>query len=283
MIGPLSYIGGKRRIANYLASLIPEHTTYVEPFAGGAQLFFHKPRSRVEVLNDRDDEIVNFLRVCQRHPAELTRILRWQPASRRLFDWYRAQAGEPLTDIERAARFFYLQKNTWGGKRVRRNFHFSVTKPPSYSPQTLPKRLTEVAERLDGVQIEALDYSALLKQYDRPTTFFYCDPPYVGVDLYRHNFSDEHFEDLAEHLRRLAGRVLLSINDCPKARHWFKDFERQEITFTYTSTRHPRSFPELLFANYPLTRSPGARLDTPPITEDIAHASIATMGHDHVV
>src|SRR6187549_1055899 len=109
MIGPLSYIGGKRRIANYLVSLIPEHITYVETFAGGAQLFFHKPRSRVEVLNDSDDQIVNFLRVCQRHPAELTRLLRWQPASRRLFDWYRAQAGEPLTDIERAARFFYLQ------------------------------------------------------------------------------------------------------------------------------------------------------------------------------
>ena len=78
MIGPLSYIGGKRRIAEQLVALIPDHTTYVEPFAGGAQVFFHKPRSKVEVLNDLDDEIVNFLRVCQRHPQELSRLLRWQ-------------------------------------------------------------------------------------------------------------------------------------------------------------------------------------------------------------
>src|SRR5437667_12385468 len=107
MIGPLSYIGGKRRIAKQLVSLIPDHVTYVEPFAGGAQVFFHKPRSKVEVLNDLDDEIVNFLRICQRHPQELSRILRWQPACRRLFEWHQQQTPAVLTDLERSARFFY--------------------------------------------------------------------------------------------------------------------------------------------------------------------------------
>src|SRR5713101_2561055 len=100
MIGPFPYIGGKRRIARQLVSLIPEHTTYVEPFAGGAQVFFHKPRSKVEVLNDLDDEIVNCLRIFQRHPQELSRLLRWQPASRRLFEWHQQQSPSPLTDIE---------------------------------------------------------------------------------------------------------------------------------------------------------------------------------------
>ena len=129
MIGPLSYIGGKRRIARRLLSLIPAHTTYVEPFAGGAQVFFHKPRSTVEVLNDLDEEIVNFLRMCQRHPHELARILRWQPASRRIFDWHQRQPPGLLTDIERAARFFYLQKLAWSGKRTKQNFRYAVTKP----------------------------------------------------------------------------------------------------------------------------------------------------------
>ena len=252
MIGPLSYIGGKRRIARRILSLIPEHTTYVEPFAGGAQVFFHKPRSKVEVLNDLDNEVVNFLRICQRHPQELARTLRWQPASRRMFEWHQHQPPETLTDIERAARFFYLQKNTWGGKRTRQNFHFAVTKLPSYTPSSLAKRLAEVAERLDHVQLEALPYHAVFAQYDRPTTFFYCDPPYVGVDLYQHNFSDEQFQELARHLHSLTGRFLLSINDCPKARAWFDGFHRMEIAFTYTSTRTPGRFRELLFANYPL-------------------------------
>ena len=252
MIGPLSYIGGKRRLAPAIVSLIPEHRTYVEPFGGGAQVFFHKPRSKVEVLNDLDEEIVNFLRVSQRHPRELSRLLRWQPASRRLFNRHAPQPATWLTDVERAARFFYLQKNTWGGKRLNRNYHFFVTKPPSYTPATLSRRLAAVADRLANVQIEALPYEQLLAQYDRPTTFFYCDPPYVGVDLYQHNFSDDQFVELAENLRRLSGRFLLSLNDCSKARRWFADFQIRAVTLTYTSTRIPKPFPELLIANYTL-------------------------------
>src|SRR5450759_5529755 len=70
MVGPLAYIGGKNRLAAKIISLLPEHTTYVEPFAGGAQVFFHKRPSEVEVLNDLDGEIVNLLRVCQWHHSE---------------------------------------------------------------------------------------------------------------------------------------------------------------------------------------------------------------------
>jgi DNA adenine methylase len=158
-----------------------------------------------------------------------------------------------------------------------------VTKPPSYSPQTLPRRFAGVAERLDGVQIEALDAGKLISQYDRPTTFFYCDPPYVGVDLYQHNFTDDQFEQLAQRLGSISGRFLLSINDCPKAREWFKGFKHREISFTYTSTRHPNSFPELLFANYPLRQAPHAHLDTPPISEDVDALKPVLQRNDHVV
>jgi DNA adenine methylase len=72
------------------------------------------------------------------------------------------------------------------------------------------------------------------------------------VDLYQHNFSDEQFAELANQLRSLKGRFLLSINDCPKARAWFEGFHRLEIAFIYTSLRKPGPFRELLFANYPL-------------------------------
>ena len=92
----------------------------------------------------------------------------------------------------------------------------------------------------------------MLRRYDRPTTFFYCDPPYVGVAFYQHNFTDQQFVELAAHLSSLKGRFLLSINDCPQAREWFAAFNRREIAFTYSAVRRPRSFPELLFANYPL-------------------------------
>ena len=86
MVGPLAYIGGKNRVAAKIIALLPEHTTYVEPFAGGAQVFFHKRPSEVEVLNDLDGEIVNLLRVCQWHHEELVRYLKFTVASRSWFD-----------------------------------------------------------------------------------------------------------------------------------------------------------------------------------------------------
>src|SRR5438552_4925268 len=110
MIGPLSYIGGKNRLANRIISLLPEHTTYVEPFAGGAQVFFHKAPSKVEVLNDLDFEIVNFFRVCPWHMDELIRLLKFTLISRKWYELMARTNPDTLTDIQRASRFFFLQK-----------------------------------------------------------------------------------------------------------------------------------------------------------------------------
>ena len=124
MTGPLSYIGGKNRLAKLLISLFPEHTTYVEPFAGGAQVFFHKEPSAVEVLNDLDGDIVNFFRVCQWHYEELIRYLRFCVVSRKLYEQLASSDPRFLTDVQRAGRFFYLQKNCYGGLVVKQNYHY---------------------------------------------------------------------------------------------------------------------------------------------------------------
>src|SRR5260370_733371 len=102
MIGPLPYIGGKNRLATKIISLLPEHTTYVEPFAGGAQVLFHKPPSNIEVLNDLDYDVVNFFRVCQWHYEELIRYLRFCLASRKLHELHVKSDPATLTDIQRA-------------------------------------------------------------------------------------------------------------------------------------------------------------------------------------
>src|ERR1700679_3642080 len=108
MIGPLPYIGGKRAIANEIIAIFPEHTTYVEAFAGGAQVLFRKEPSKVEVLNDLDGEIVNFFRVCQQHYEELLRYFRFVVVSREWFDQLKSANPDPLPDIQRAARYLYL-------------------------------------------------------------------------------------------------------------------------------------------------------------------------------
>src|ERR1051326_7379282 len=158
MIGPLAYIGGKNRLAKQKVSLLPEHTAYVEPFAGGAQVFFHKEPSKVEVLNDLDFEIVNFFRVCQHHYEELVRYLNYCLISRRWYDLFMGENPASLTDIQRAGRFFYLQKNSFGGLILKQHYHYGVVQRPNYNPKRIPETNRAAQKRLQAVRIEPLLY-----------------------------------------------------------------------------------------------------------------------------
>src|SRR5216683_2035267 len=224
MTGPLSYIGGKNRIAKKIIEIFPKHTTYVEAFAGGAQVFFHKEPSPVEILNDLDGDIVNFFRVCQSHHEELLRYLKFTLVSRKWFALYEAQNPEGLTDIQRAVRFFYLQKNAFGGLILKRNYHYCIARPPNLNPGSLPQLFENVHQRLEKVQIESLPYEEILRRYDRPQTLFYLDPPYWDRKLYRFNFTEGDFIKLEERLRKVRGKFVLSLNDLPEVRKLFKRY-----------------------------------------------------------
>jgi DNA adenine methylase len=99
MVGPLAYLGGKNRVAKKIIALIPEHTCYIEPFCGGAQILFHKNLSKVEVLNDLNEDVFNFLRVCQMHYEELLWYLYFSIVSRKWFDFFEKTPPETLIDI----------------------------------------------------------------------------------------------------------------------------------------------------------------------------------------
>ncbi len=116
----IPWIGGKRRLARHILPLFPAHTCYVEPFCGAAALFFSKAPAKAEVLNDINGELVNLYRVVQHHLEEFLRQFKWALTSRQIFKWLQATPPEPLTDIQRAARFFYLQKNAFGGLTMER-------------------------------------------------------------------------------------------------------------------------------------------------------------------
>lgn len=110
------WIGGKRRLAKHIVPLFPQHSCYVEPFAGAAAIFFLKEPVKVEVLNDVNSELINLYRVVQHHLDEFVRQFRWALTSRELFGWLKETPPATLTDIQRAARFFYLQKLAFGAK-----------------------------------------------------------------------------------------------------------------------------------------------------------------------
>ncbi|MGA2434703.1 MAG: DNA adenine methylase [Bryobacteraceae bacterium] len=257
MIGPLPYIGGKNRLAKQIIALLPEHLTYVEAFAGGAQVFFHKQPSEVEILNDLDGEVINFFRVCQWHYEELVRYLRFCPPSRKLFELVSATAPQTLTDVQRAARFFYLQKNAFGGLIVKRAFHYGVTQRQNYTLDRIPEALEQAHRRLQRVQLESLPYEKILEKYDRTTTLFYLDPPYWQRKLYKFNFRDEDFEQLNQRLQGLKGRFVLSLDDHPEIRRIFRAWRIQRAAIHYTAQRKAgKRFGELLIMNFEPEKRP---------------------------
>lgn len=251
MIGPLSYIGGKRSLAKRIISIFPEHKTYVEAFAGGAQVFFHKEPSEVEVLNDLDGEIVNFFRVCQLHYEELLRYFRFFLVSRKVFDLLKATDPATLTDVQRATRWLYLLKGSFASLVRHPVYHWHVVQPPGFNPARLPELIENAHKRLERVQLECLPYQEVIQRYDRPATLFYLDPPYYGRKLYRYNFEPGDFATLSERLTNIRGKFILSLNDVPEVRQLFRRFHLHKVQLHYTAQkRSGRRFREVLITNF---------------------------------
>lgn len=233
------YQGGKLRLAPRVIerlSAMP-HECYVEPFIGMGAVFLRRPvRARVEVVNDINRDVTTLFRVLQRHYVPLMDMLRWQITSRAEFQRLVAAVPETLTDLERAARFLYLQRISFGGKVAGRHFGTGPTTPGRFDVTKLAAILEDVHERLAGVTIECLPYSRVIEVYDRPSTLFYLDPPYWGCedDYGKNVFSREDFERLAEQLERIQGQFLLSLNDTPEVRQIFRAFEFEAVQVNYS-------------------------------------------------
>ena len=250
----IPWMGSKRRLAKRITPLFPEHTCYVEPFAGAGGMFFSKEESKVEVLNDIDGDIVNLYRVVKHHIEPLYQEFKWSLTSREQWQWLNDTPPEALTDIQRAARFLYLQKLAFGGKAHGRTYGTTTTTRPKLNLLTLEEDLIDMHQRLSGVQIERKPWQDIVQRYDRPHTLFYCDPPYWGTAGYGHEFGFEHYEEMAEMMRSIKGTMLISINDHPDIREVFRGLFMTEITTIYTVGGNGKSTraAELLISNTPL-------------------------------
>ncbi|MGB3833403.1 MAG: DNA adenine methylase [Mesorhizobium sp.] len=232
------YIGGKRKLAARLVARIATvpHRTYAEPFVGMGGVFFRRTaRPPAEVINDRNGEVANLFRILQRHYQQFMDTLRWQLSGRREFDRLKVIDPATLTDLERAGRFLYLQRLAFGGKVAGQSFGVDPRSGAGFNLTTLEPLLADVHERLAGVVIECLDWSAFIDRYDRPGTLFYLDPPYHGSegDYGRALFDREQFAVMGERLAGLKGRFILSINDVPASRAIFGRFACEEVELSY--------------------------------------------------
>ncbi|KIP15095.1 D12 class N6 adenine-specific DNA methyltransferase family protein [Burkholderia sp. MSHR3999] len=206
----------------------------MEVFCGGAALYFLRPvPAPVEVLNDINGELVNLYRVVQHHLEEFVRQFKYAISSRQVFKWHQQTVPETLTDIQRAARFYYLQQHAFGGKVEGQTFGTATT-APTVNLLRIEESLSAAHLRLAGVNIENLSWQACMERYDRPHTFFYCDPPYWQTEGYGVDFPFENYERMAAFMRSCKGKVMVSINDHPDIRRAFDGLSMLGLNIKYS-------------------------------------------------
>lgn len=240
------YLGGKRNLAKRVCGLIETipHAIYAEPFVGMGGVFLRRASApKSEVINDFGREVATFFRILQRHYVAFMEMIRFQLTTRAEFERLVATDPSTLTDLERAARFLYLQRTAFGGKVSGRNFGVSPANPARFDITKLGPMLEDLHTRLAGVVIECLPYGEFITRYDRPETLFYLDPPYFGCEGdYGHGlFERADFERLAAQLEGIQGRFIMSLNDRPAVRKIFAAFDIEAVETSYSVSRRVES------------------------------------------
>lgn len=226
---PLSYPGNKRLLAKHILPLFPQHIAYVEPFAGSLSILLAKPTSQIEVINDINGDLINFYRCMKFHPEAIETELRFILNSRQEFNDLKTYKG--LTDIQRAARFFTLNKLSFGAKG--QNFGYAKQSGGGAAMGSRERRilnLYKLNRRMDSVCVEHLDWKNCIQRYDYKTTLFYCDPPYVNGLRYDNHFNEQDHIDLRDTLLSIQGTWILSYDDCEFIRDLYHGCQFKTVT-----------------------------------------------------
>lgn len=248
----LSYVGGKRLLAETICGIMPAHKLYGDVFAGAAWVYFRKNPATIEILNDRNSELVNLYRVVKHHLEEFARQFETILVSRDDFDRLKAQPPELLTDIQRAIRHYYLLRLAYASKVVNPTIAIARSRPLKLKINEVEQGLKHIHDRLGNTAIENLNYDKVIEKYDSEESLFYLDPPYwncedyYGKDLFRR----EDFARIAEICRGIKGKCIISINDVPEVREIFKSFNIRTAETKYSISGSNQSVGELLITNY---------------------------------
>lgn len=257
------WYGGKFSHLGWLLDHLPDCHHYCEPFAGSAAVLLNRPPSPVETYNDIDGEVTNFFRVLRDETDELLKAIALTPFSREEF--YRAVSEEEtdLSDRERARRFFVRARQVRTGLAQRASLgRWANCKNTSRAGMSgvvsrwlgSVEALPEIAERLLRVQIENRPAVQLIKLYDSPTTFFYCDPPYPHESrgdnkAYLYEMSDGEHQELARALSKISGKAAVSGYRCESMDKFYEGWRRIDApTKKCHSVKKSRT--EALWVNY---------------------------------
>ena len=214
----MSWVGGKKSLRDEILIRFPlSYGRYIEVFGGAGWVLFHKTPEPFEVYNDANSNLVNLYRCVRKNPRKLIYKLRFMINARDDFrciaEQHRRRLFARFRDYDRAAKFYYLIQYSYGHK----------TDQYCCKPAAMWKRfplIERAAARLQSVAIENRDFEALIRLYDRPESFFYCDPPYYDTESFYKDvdFTREDHIRLRNTLLECEGKFLVSYNDCPEIR-----------------------------------------------------------------
>jgi len=223
---PISYYGGKQKLASTILKLIPEHKLYCEPFIGGAAVFFAKEQSEIEVINDTNKELINFYRTVQNDFTSLEKEVRITLHSRTQHRDANVIYNNPhmFSEVKRAWAVWVLASQSFSSK-LDGSFGYDLSK------NTMSKKITakrnsfteDYAIRLQNVQIECTDAIRIINSRDTAESFFYCDPPYYNSDMGHYDgYTLDDFERLLKTLSGIKGKFLLSSYPSPILKEYTK-------------------------------------------------------------
>lgn len=259
---PITYYGGKQKMVKEILPLIPKHTLYCEPFIGGGAVFFPKPKSKVEVINDTNREMINFYRVAQTDFVSLEKEISISLHSRSLHRDAKAIYENPhlFNELKRAWAVWILSTQSFCSG-LDKAWGYDIKKN-STSLKIKNKReafTEEVSIRLQDVQIECADALRIIMSRDNKDAFFYCDPPYYNSDMGHYDgYTIDDFENLLKQLSKIEGKFMLSsypsdiLEVYTKKNKWFTKRFEQIVTVNNKGDKPNKKKIEVLTTNYPI-------------------------------
>lgn len=260
----MAWVGGKKALREQIVARFPlKYEKYIEVFGGAGWILFYKnPGSEQEIFNDYNSNLVNLYRCVRDNPNRLKYKLEYMLDSREDYRWleklHRNGLFARFHDYDRASKFYALVMYSYG--HMLKGFS-----PRAVSMWSRFPLIDAAAGRLQGVTIENLDFERLIKIYDRPVSFFYCDPPYYNTENFYKDvqFGKKDHERLHDTLMNCQGKFLLSYNDCPEIRQLWNHPNIRIEAIQRTNNLAQRyeagsQYGELLISNYDTSERAGA-------------------------
>lgn len=270
---PFRYAGGKFYARNLILEKIPTHSTYIEPFVGGGSIFFAKPKSKYNILNDIDAELINTYLFIRDNPNELILGLKGEEAQKERHTYWKTF--EPTNDLERAIRWYYLNRTSYSGIMNMKNCYWGYGDKYSMRPENWGRNILRTSEKLQNVEITNYGFEDVINNAP-DDSFLFVDPPYFNADqdkFYTHSFSLENHVNLMEILKNNAERLnfLITYDNSKEIwdfYNWAHNIEEKEWNYTISRTddqtkngtisKNPtgkrNKGKEIFIMNYPLTK-----------------------------